>query len=194
MLSLNEVIKKSKEEALINGIIDYNDNIPYSTEGITDSNGKYCLLKAIEGLAIDDNTNCNTEIFILLKKYVFNNLDAEKLQIDDGDVKGLIELRLIVSPESSYIERLDKLMLRIYFEKGRCELEGLIYEIYDKYEWAKSFFVKYKDDEKYMIFQENTEVYKKKFGICEEKDNKVPHNKMSQDKIEKDWILQKFGG
>lgn len=89
----------------------------------------------------------------MLRKYIFNSLGVEELKIEDSDVEGLIELRLIASPESSYIEILDKLIFRIYLEKGKCKLKGLIYEIYEKYDWAKDMIENCQDEEKTMIFQ-----------------------------------------
>lgn len=197
MFSLEETFEKCKKEELLSGRIIYDDNIPYSSAEITDNDEKSCLIKLLEGLALrEENRNNNTDTSELLMKYVFDDIDAEKLQIDDGDVDNLIELRLIVDAESSYLERLDKLMFRIYFESGRCELEGLIYKIYDKYDWTKSLIEKYKDKERVIIFQEKTQGYNKKFGIDQnnENDGKMQYNIISQEKIEENWILRRFGG
>lgn len=196
MLSLNDALEKSKKEELIKGSIEYSDIIPYSMDGIANSNKKYCLLKAIEGLATNENINCDTKIITLLRKYVFNDLGVEELQIEDSDVNDLIELRLIASPESSYIEILDRLMFRIYLEKGKCELKGLIYMMYEKYDWAKGMMEKCQDKEKTIIFQQNLQEYNKRFGIEQKKENdeKMQKKVKLQESTEGNWILQKFGG
>ena len=196
MFSLEEALAKCKQEELVEGQMVYVDNIPYSSEYINDNNEKNCLLKALEGLiSQEDNENNSTDISRLLMKYILNDNEVEGLEIHDDDVDNLIELRLIVDAESKYLERLDKLMFRIYFEKNKYELEGLIYEKCDKYDWAEKFIKNYAGD-KTIIFQENTSDYNEKFGVNQktESASKMPQDLSDQETIEPNWILQKFGG
>lgn len=195
MFSLEEVLVKCDQEELVTGKMVYADNVPYSSEDIADNNKKSYLLKALEGLVSqEDIENNSTDISRLLKNYIFNN-EVEHLEIQDDDVDNLIELRLIVDAESKYLERLDKLMFRIYFEKNKYELEGLIYEKCDKYDWAEKFIKNYAGD-KTIIFQENTSDYNEKFGVNQknENDSGMPYDTSYQETIEPNWILQKFGG
>lgn len=195
MLSLEEALARCNQEELVKGKIVYADNVPYSSKYINDNSEKSCLLKALEGLASqEDNKNSSAQISKFLMKYIFNDTEAEKVQIDDCDVDNLIELRLIADANSKYLERLDKLMFRIYFEKGRRELEGLVYEKYDRYDWAEGFIKKYEGD-KTIIFQDESSDHNEKFGINQqnENDNKS-YNTSTQETIEANWILQKFGG
>lgn len=194
MFSLEMALAQCKQEELVAGQMVYVDNIPYSSEYINDNNEKNCLLKALEGLiSQEDNENNSTDISRLLMKYILNDNEVEGLEIHDDDVDNLIELRLIVDAESKYLERLDKLMFRIYFEKNKYELEGLIYEKCDKYDWAEKFIKNYAGD-KTIIFQENTPDYNEKFGVNQENDSRMQHDTSYQGTIEPNWILQKFGG
>lgn len=200
MFSLEEVLVKCNQEELVKGKMVYTDKVPYSSEDITDNNEKSYLLKALEGLVSpEDIENNSTDISKLLKKYILNNEDVENLEIDDGDVDSLIELRLIADAKSKYLERLDKLMFRIYFESDRsdrwCELEGLIYEKCGKYDWTEQF-IKNDESDKKIIFQENTPQYNEKFGVGqkEENDSRMSNDTSQQETIEQNWILQKFGG
>jgi hypothetical protein len=176
MLSLEAALEKCQKEELLKGQIVYEDNIPYSIDEIIDC---------------DD-----TGISKLLKKYIFNATNVENLQIDINDADDLIALRLMISSESSYIERLDKLMFHLYFELNKSELRGLIIEKYDKYEWTRTFMEKCSYIEKTVMFQTDDEDFDKRFSIhqCVDNDDKLRCNVNSQERIEGNWILQKFGG
>lgn len=194
MFSLEEALEKCDKEELLKGKIIYEDIIPYSIKEIGDCSEE-CknLMNVLEGLVAEDDIKAaDTEVIKLLKTYILNYANVE--EILDDDVDRLIELRLIISSESPYLEMLDKLMFRIYFEKERNELFGLIQSIYDKYDWTNTFINKYSDQEKTLIFQDETERYNKKFGIIQiSNENKERKEVLLQEQQEDNWILKKFG-
>lgn len=195
MYDLNDVLKKCDKNSMITGILKYTDNIPCSTSDINDSNSnKYNVMKYYEGTISEaEHKNMNDDLNIkkIYEKYIFNSnniLNTDDFKIDEGDIDILIYLRMILDENSKYFEKLDKLMLRIYFENKRPELAGLVQKIYE--------------NELSLIFQENTsDEYKKKFGITDKSETSVDNSKDKKicaednhNKSNSNWILEKFGG
>ena len=218
MYDLNNVLKKCDKNSMIKGILKYTDNIPCSTSDINDSNSnKYNVMKYYEGTISEaEHKNMNDDLNIkkIYEKYIFNSnniLNTDDLKIDEDDIDSLIYLRMILDENSKYFEKLDKLMLRIYFENKKPELAGLVQKIYEneKYAWAKEYINKYinnnqnqNDNELSLIFRENTsDEYKKKFGITDKSETSVDNSKDKKicaednhNKSNSNWILEKFGG
>lgn len=195
MYDLNDVLKKCDKNSMITGILKYTDNIPCSTSDINDSNSnKYNVMKYYEGTISEaEHKNMNDDLNIkkIYEKYIFNSnniLNTDDFKIDEGDIDILIYLRMILDENSKYFEKLDKLMLRIYFENKRPELAGLVQKIYE--------------NELSLTFQENTsDEYKKKFGITDKSETSVDNSKDKKicaednhNKSNSNWILEKFGG
>lgn len=215
MYDLNDVLKKCDKNSMITGILKYTDNIPCSTSDINDSNSnKYNVMKYYEGTISEaEHKNMNDDLNIkkIYEKYIFNSnniLNTDDFKIDEGDIDILIYLRMILDENSKYFEKLDKLMLRIYFENKRPELAGLVQKIYEnvyeneKCNWAKGYINNQNGNELSLIFQENTsDEYKKKFGITDKSetssDNSEDKKNCAEDnhnKSNSNWILEKFGG
>ena len=99
----------------------------------------------------------NLYIGQIYNKYIFNPVDIfnSEFTICDEDVDDIIYLRMAVSKDSKYLEILNKLMLRIYFEKKKIELSGLVQKIYEQYSWVKAYMDKQKENKLSLIFQDN---------------------------------------
>lgn len=203
MRSLSDILDKYKKEELekleelLEGKIVYQDEIPSCEEEINNSNKKQ-LMRYLQGLAAPEE-NGEFQFGSLWPKYFCD--ENKQIQIEDEDIDALIELRLMVSPESNYLEKLNKLMLRIYFEKEKDELSGLVQEICED-NWAQEFIKeKYSGDEykqRSVIFkQDDSEDYKKEFGSAkfnEEMESTSKENSQTQQTSQENWILENFGG
>lgn len=197
MYSLNDVIKKCDLEEMISGNLVYEDYIPYHSEEMDCTTNEYTEMRYYEGLiSVEEHKeyNCNTTAYSIYDKYIFNEVDvfSNVFKIDDSEIDDLIYFRIMLSQESPYLEKFDQLMFRIYFEKKKEQLAGLVQNILEKYDWAKNYIEIYRQHNCSILFQSNTETYKKQFGIIEEKED-VKSNILINDgkKIppkEKDWI------
>lgn len=200
MYSLEDALKQCNKESIIDGVLEYEDSIPYSTEEIDKNNHNHYVMKYYEGtISPEEHNEFNDDISIrkVYNKYIFNadSVLGEEFEIDDNDIDDLIYLKIIISKESGYLERLDKLMIRIYFEKKKIQLEGLMRSIYEKYDWAKQYIQNQKENELSLFFQESTDEYNKNFRIIENSsDEKRTETKPEENSTESNWILQKFGG
>lgn len=205
MNSLNDVLEKCVEEPLMDGILTYRDHVPSSGDHIDKNSHNYYVMKCYEGLMSAEEFEKNksdapAEVERLYSKYIFQTADVWNgdFAICDNDIEDLIYIRMMASPESIHLERLNKLMIRIYFEKKKTELEGLVQHIY-KNDWAKEYIQAQKENELSLIFQEGTDEYNAKFGIGEELDEESSDEEAkgaAEEGIsaEDDWILQKYGG
>lgn len=206
MYSLDYVLEHCDKESLIKGTLAYTGNIPYSGDDINMNHHNHHVMKCYEGLMSVEEFEKNksdtpTDIEQLYSKYIFQTGDVLNgdFVICDHDIDNLIYIRMIASQESGHLERLDKLMLRIYFEKAKEELIGVVCYIYEKYDWAKQYIWAQKENEFSRIFQDGTDEYNANFGMREESDEKPSSEKTKGAKAEepsaeKDWILQKYGG
>lgn len=206
MYSLDEILRICDKKSMINGNLKYIDNIPYTTNDIGENNYNYYIMKYYEGsISVEEHEKIKNNLYIgqIYNKYIFNPVDIfnSEFTICDEDVDDIIYLRMAVSKDSKYLEILNKLMLRIYFEKKKIELSGLVQKIYEQYSWVKAYMDKQKENKLSLIFQDNIEEYNQYFGIDISKigiqDNANPKNFIEKtEKISKEnnWILQKFGG
>jgi hypothetical protein len=201
MLSLEKAIEKCKREKLLEGELEYTDIIPCSVEEIDYEKDNF--IRLLEGrISSEDDANIDKEdkAASIYEKYIFNQeVDDMSLEIDDQDVEDLIDLRLTLSPESKYLERWDKLMFRIYFEKDRSELKGLVLRQSAQYKWAEEMRNKYPERKSSVSVRgketdydnDNRESASEGFGNEENKED--DKNIAKEMKTEGNWILQKFG-
>ncbi len=209
MHSLDETLRICDKKSMINGILKYSDNIPYSTNDINENNYNYYIMKYYKGsISKEEHEKFknglynNLSIGKIYNKYIFNsdNIFSTEFTIYDENIDDLIYLRMIISDESKYLDILNKLMIRIYFEKEKMQLAGLVQQLYEQYDWAKKYINEQKENKLSLIFQDSTDDYTKKFGICiseissDDNTYKKGSEKIEEISKENNWILQKFGG
>lgn len=207
--SLEDIIKKSETASIIDGVLRFEDFIPYESEEIDQNNEKYNMMRYLEGLMTEDehrdifadtSNDCDV-VHSIYNKYIFNDSDIFLIgfTIDDEDIDNIIICRMLLSSDSPHVERFDQLVLRIFFEREETRLAGLVKNLIgEKYAWAESYIKEHSEHKRSFIYQNNTEKYNKLFGI-DEKFDEVKNNDNCTKKIKEefdndDWILQKFGG
>lgn len=206
MYSLDEALRKCDKNLMINGCLKYIDSIPYSSNEISKDSYNYYIMKYYEGsISAEEHEKIKNDLYIgeIYNKYIFNPVDIfnSEFTIYDEDINDIIYLRMAVSKNSKYLEILNKLMLRIYFEKKKIQLAGLVQKLYEQYNWVKEYINKQKENKLSLIFQDNIDEYNKYFGIDISRTAKYDDDN-TKDSIEKteeiskenNWILQKFGG
>ena len=141
--NLEDIIKKCDVEKLIEGELCYKDNLPYDLSEIDKDNDNFIKMRYLEGLITEEEHtkyNSDEDFYKIYQSYVFNDTDVlyDEFEIKDEDKDNLIISRMLLDSCSEYMERFNKIMFRLYFEKRENRLEGLVQNIYDNYDWAKS--------------------------------------------------------
>ena len=188
---------------MIEGELCYKDNLPYDLSEIDKDNDNYIKMRYLEGLITEEEHtkyNSDEDFYKIYQSYVFNDTDvlSDEFEIKDEDKDNLIIFRMLLDSCSVYMERFNKIMFRLYFEMGENRLKGLVHNIHDNYEWAKSYIDTHSDNELGLIFRPNDKNYNEIYGIQEvveevEESNEVKTCSNSTFD-EEDWILKKFGG
>lgn len=201
--SLDDIIKNSNIESMIDGKLCYEESIPYTSEELIYlAEDSYILMQYLEGSISRKKYSNNEFVRNIYDKYIFNKCDvfSHEFVIDEKDIDDLIKFRMLLSPESPYMERFSQLMIRICFEYNRNQLTGLVQSMLEKdtYDWAKEYIRRYQKDRQSILFQQETGNYKMLFGMTEESSDKKgnPTNSENIKTVvdEEDWILQRFGG
>lgn len=199
--NLEDIIKKCDVKRLIEGELCYKDNLPYESSDIGKDNENYIKMKYLEGSITKEEHmgyTSDEEFYEIYKNYIFNEDDAFTMKLKKEDKDKLIIYRMLLDSCSEYMERFNKIMFRLYFEKEENRLEGLVQNIYDNYDWAKSYIDTHSDNELGLIFRPNDKNYNEIYGIKEaieevEESNEVKTCSNSTFD-EYDWIQINFGG
>lgn len=201
--NLENIIKKCDVKKLIEGELCYKDNLPYDLSEIDKDNDNFIKMRYLEGLITEEEHtkyNSDEDFYKIYQSYVFNDTDvlSDEFEIKDEDKDNLIISRMLLDSCSEYMERFNKIMFRLYFEKGENRLKGLVQNIYDNYDWAKSYIDTHSDNELGLIFRPNDKNYNEIYGIKEaieevEESNEVKTCSNSTFD-EYDWIQINFGG
>jgi len=213
--NLDDVLnsKNYNRDSIFKNRLEYKDNIPYSIEKINkESNKNYIVMKCFLGSVskeehLDMDSN-ESKVYKLYKKYIFESPSWENVEILNEDIEDLIFLRMILSKGNEYLEKIDQLLLRIYFEsknEHRKELLGLVFSIRKKYEWAEKYIEAHKsskledkeDKEDYLIFCPENEEYNKYYGCLsqeqEKKTNQFNEKEDDNKTIKNNWIMENYG-
>lgn len=203
MYSLEDALKKCDVKSLFKGILKYSDSIPVVIDEIDKDCNNYTIMRYING-TIDDTEHetasdniKQTYIWNFYNEYIFTDSSWLDICIQENDIDNLISLRMILDENSKYIEKFDQLALRIFFEKKKKKILGLVMNICkrEEYAWIANYISNYSDEECDLILYPDNAKYNCNYGCTGLKEDckNAEEEKVITAVSDNNWIKNKYG-
>lgn len=207
MKEIKEAIQDTDIRSIIAGKLHYTDYVPENSVEVSEVKLKNIVMRYFEGSITPEEHReqfgqGHSDYYDIYDQYIFNSGDTFLVDFSgwtEEKIKWLIDLRMMLSEESIYIEKFEKLILVLYCQKKDERLRGLAKTLCKKYDWAREYVRSRNIQDEYLLLQkENNDKYKKSRGIYEdcEKECYLDGRNISElidVEMPSDWIMQKYG-